>query len=1072
MANNEVLELEAKIKIDSEEFEAKLKNIGVKANSMATSLSGSMTNKIGNAFNSIGDALTKAGNTLSNWGKTASVVTAGVTAVLGASFVKAKSFIGTYESAMTVFTRKLEGGEQAALNMYNELVRIAKGSAYAQEYMVSAGQTLVAMGVDANTTSKYVQAATDAISGFGGSGAEVEAMAERFGKISQQTNIYTQDLNTMAAVGIPAWDILATKYNVTKEKVKEMAKDGLLPATQSLNTIADALETTDKKSKYFQYSVAGLAQELKSGTLTGVLDSLNTSFRTFSLELLDLDPRTESGKENIKKLNTALSNFGKLMETVGSRFSNVGKSIGNWLTKISTGIADFTNRLSKLPQKKIDQIVKAVGIVAAAGPGLTIAGKALKTFGLSFKTLGGLLNGVSSGLSAIFGSISGIGTVASAVATGGIALLVASFVTLYATNENFRKSCNEIFQSISNSVSNLWGTVSPIFNGLKDILYGVGTVLSTLVLSGFQVIGEAISTVTNLLMPLSSAFQSVGNWLSDFGKSLQGIFDPLVDGTVRASENISEATASAINDYQQLETDATSSLNNLKWSSSAISEDTKNEIINKYKTMKDKIVEILNEQKNATLNSVKEAFNDTATITQEEQTKTLEALEKHYEDEKISVEDGERRISEIMTNAAKENRQITDEEYQEITSIRDKMNATVTEALSQSKIEQLAIIEDLKNKSGEITAEQAGDAVKKSLDQKTKVVEAAQQEYDERLKTAAKIKQDLGDEYAEIADKIIEEADRQYQSTLRTAQDQHYGVVSEAKKQAGDHVDAINWETGQAKTLWDKMKDATHETFSKMTGGMTDTWDEALNKLVDSGNLTKTQLDNISAEQEQELLDHWSQTDLNAKSKWEDIKRKIVENAENAKTDADKSGEKLEDNMSEHYKEIADQAKTQMEDANKYISSGVSDMESKTSGAKWNWPKMKMPHIKTNGSFSLNPLSIPSFWVEWYKKGAVLNKPTAFGINPSSGNIMAGGEAGAEAVAPIDVLQDYVSTAVNNSNGQVADVLGAIVDLLSQYLPTISNRKMVLDTGAMVGELSPYFDERLGTISMLKERGN
>ncbi len=95
----------------------------------------------------------------------------------------------------------------------------------------------------------------------------------------------------------------------------------------------------------------------------------------------------------------------------------------------------------------------------------------------------------------------------------------------------------------------------------------------------------------------------------------------------------------------------------------------------------------------------------------------------------------------------------------------------------------------------------------------------------------------------------------------------------------------------------------------------------------------------------------------------------------------------------------------------------------------WKLPKLKLPHIKIRGNFSLEPPSAPNFGVEWYKKGAVLRKPTVFGVNPSSGNTMAGGEAGPEAVAPISVLMDYIRTAVEESAN--AKILSDIKDILA-----------------------------------------
>lgn len=81
----------------------------------------------------------------------------------------------------------------------------------------------------------------------------------------------------------------------------------------------------------------------------------------------------------------------------------------------------------------------------------------------------------------------------------------------------------------------------------------------------------------------------------------------------------------------------------------------------------------------------------------------------------------------------------------------------------------------------------------------------------------------------------------------------------------------------------------------------------------------------------------------------------------------------------------------------------------------WELPPLKLPHISISGKFSLNPPSVPSFGIEWYKNGGILNDPTIFGFNPLTGNAMVGGEAGAEAIAPIDTLKQYISEAVTSS---------------------------------------------------------
>ena len=53
----------------------------------------------------------------------------------------------------------------------------------------------------------------------------------------------------------------------------------------------------------------------------------------------------------------------------------------------------------------------------------------------------------------------------------------------------------------------------------------------------------------------------------------------------------------------------------------------------------------------------------------------------------------------------------------------------------------------------------------------------------------------------------IAEANRQYESTVSTARDKHREIVSEAKSQAGEHANQVDWETGQIKSKYQVMKD-------------------------------------------------------------------------------------------------------------------------------------------------------------------------------------------------------------------------------------------------------------------------
>lgn len=103
----------------------------------------------------------------------------------------------------------------------------------------------------------------------------------------------------------------------------------------------------------------------------------------------------------------------------------------------------------------------------------------------------------------------------------------------------------------------------------------------------------------------------------------------------------------------------------------------------------------------------------------------------------------------------------------------------------------------------------------------------------------------------------------------------------------------------------------------------------------------------------------------------------------------------------------------------------------------WSLPKLKMPHISISGKFSLSPPSVPKFSIDWYKNGGIMMKPTLFGINGTS--LMAGGEAGPEAILPIDRLEGYIAGAVEKAQNVVN------LDTLAAAIEDLANRPVALN---------------------------
>lgn len=117
----------------------------------------------------------------------------------------------------------------------------------------------------------------------------------------------------------------------------------------------------------------------------------------------------------------------------------------------------------------------------------------------------------------------------------------------------------------------------------------------------------------------------------------------------------------------------------------------------------------------------------------------------------------------------------------------------------------------------------------------------------------------------------------------------------------------------------------------------------------------------------------------------------------------------------------------------------------------WKLPDLKLPHISVNGGQAPYGIggkgSLPSFSIQWYKEGGILNGATIFGA--MGGNLLGGGEAGAEAVLPLSKLWKQMTEIVkgvvkgeNEESGDTVQQTGAnITSALTSKAASVRKEK-------------------------------
>ena len=166
----------------------------------------------------------------------------------------------------------------------------------------------------------------------------------------------------------------------------------------------------------------------------------------------------------------------------------------------------------------------------------------------------------------------------------------------------------------------------------------------------------------------------------------------------------------------------------------------------------------------------------------------------------------------------------------------------------------------------------------------------------------------------------------------------------------------------------------------------------------------------------------WSSVSSAASSKWESVRSTISSKLSSAQSTVSSLMSGITSTMSSglssalstvsgKFSSIYSTISSKMSAARDAVGNAISSLKSKFNFS-WSLPHLKLPHVSISGSFSINPPSVPHFGISWYKDGGILTRPTIFGA--AGNNLLAGGEAGAEAVVPLATLWDKLETMITS----------------------------------------------------------
>ena len=204
-------------------------------------------------------------------------------------------------------------------------------------------------------------------------------------------------------------------------------------------------------------------------------------------------------------------------------------------------------------------------------------------------------------------------------------------------------------------------------------------------------------------------------------------------------------------------------------------------------------------------------------------------------------------------------------------------------------------------------------------------------------------------------------------------------------------------------TVWNAIKTATSTVWNAIKTAVTTAVNAIKTAVTPIFNAIKTTITSVWNGVKSATTSAWNAIKSGVTSAVNAVKSKVQSVMNSIKSVMSSAWNSMKSAASSGWNAIKSAIERPINAAKQAVANAISAMRSKFN-FHWSLPHLALPHPYISGHFSLNPPSVPHFGISWYKSGGIMTRPTVFG---ASGNtLLAGGEAGAEAILPLKAFYD------------------------------------------------------------------
>ena len=424
-------------------------------------------------------------------------MTVGVTAPLTALATAGVKYNATMETYLDNLTTLLGGNEQEAQKLLDTLKEMANTTPYEATDLVKATQKMMAFGISADDSLKYLNMLGDIAMGDAN---KMDSLTLAFSQISASGRASMEDINQMIDQGFNPLTIIAEK---TGESMGDL-RDRVSAGGVSFEEIAGAFQTATSEGGTF-YQSMDKASQTTNGKISSLKDAFNSALGSMTESLLPF-------------VTEAVNGFTKL----ANWFANLDEN-GKRVVLILAGIA-----------MAIGPVVSVIGTLIKVGSGI----KSLVTIIKSWNVVTKLMTVAQGALNAVMNM-------------NPISLIVIAIVALIAIIVVLWNKCEWFREGVMTVINAIWGAIQSVGSFIMGVFQNVFNFVSGIFTNLWNVIQTVVNTIVSIFSTAWNTIKSVATtvWNGILGLFSAGgkIFTGVVEGIAGVFKTIVNAIIKGIN---------------------------------------------------------------------------------------------------------------------------------------------------------------------------------------------------------------------------------------------------------------------------------------------------------------------------------------------------------------------------------------------------------------------------------------------------------------------------------------------------------------------------------------------